>query len=70
MTLYMYELLKPSSSTLLVYVMLLAFLTGLRGSVVVTNEHSVSASFQWHAREGVDTNVFFMMHPSGEKSHK
>ena len=38
---------------------------GLRGSVVITNKHSVPAEFQWHAREEVDTNSFYMMHPSG-----
>ena len=38
---------------------------GLHGSVLVTNEHSVSAHFQWHAREGVETDTFFVMYPTG-----
>jgi hypothetical protein len=38
---------------------------GLRGYLEVSNELNVPASFQWHAREGVDTSVFFMVHPTG-----
>ena len=38
---------------------------GLRGSVIITNKHNVAAKFQWHAREEVDTKMFYMMHPSG-----
>ena len=41
------------------------FCTGLRGSLEVRNELNVPASFQWHARDGVDTSVFFMVHPNG-----
>ena len=40
-------------------------LPGLHGSVLVTNEHSVPAHFQWHAKEGVETDTFFVMHPTG-----
>ena len=38
---------------------------GLHGSVLVTNEHGVPAHFLWHAREGVETDTFFVMHPTG-----
>ena len=41
---------------------------GLCGSLEVRNELNVPASFQWHAREGVDTSIFFMLHPNGESS--
>ncbi len=41
---------------------------GLRGSVLVSNEHGVPAKFQWLARHGVDTDVFYMMHPRGSAS--
>ena len=41
---------------------------GLRGSVIITNKHGVAVLFQWHAREEVDTETFYMMHPSGMHS--
>ena len=40
--------------------------SGLRGSVVVHNEHNVPAKFQWQAQEGIDTDTFYAMHPTGE----
>ena len=40
-------------------------IVGLRGYVEVTNDLNVPANFQWHAREGVDTTVFYMVHPNG-----
>ena len=41
------------------------FSTGLRGYLEVENKLNIPASFQWHARDGVDTSVFFMVHPTG-----
>ena len=38
---------------------------GLRGAITITNEHSVEVPFQWHAREEVDTDMLYMLHPSG-----
>ena len=40
-------------------------LVGLRGSVRIANKNSVVASYQWHAMEGVDTNVFSATLSSG-----
>ena len=42
---------------------------GLRGYLEVENKLNVPASFQWHARDGVDTSVFFMVHPTGTYVH-
>lgn len=39
---------------------------GLRGFVVMYNEHNVPAKFQWKAQEGTDTDAFYAMHPTGE----
>ncbi len=38
---------------------------GLRGSVLISNESSVVASYQWHAMEGVFPDVFSATHSSG-----
>ena len=40
---------------------------GLRGFLEVRNPHNIPALFQWHAREGVDTGIFFMVHPTGSE---
>ena len=40
-------------------------LLGLRGSVRITNNHSVAVSYQWCAMEGVDPDIFSATHPSG-----
>jgi hypothetical protein len=38
---------------------------GLRGSVLISNESSVVASYQWHAMEGVFPDIFSATHSSG-----
>ena len=40
-------------------------IVGLRGSVLISNQSSVEAPYQWHAMEGVDPDVFSATNSSG-----